>query len=121
MNVRQSNKQQANKQMHLHELFRAKQMHFYNKNSFPTPLKELFIRNRHNHLYETRQRALPRLNKFTLSIVSKSFKVVGPKLWSSVESSVRNISTTNIFVNHYKRLCLTSIKILKVVGWIPFV
>ena len=90
----------------LHELYTAKQMHLYNKDSLPTPLKELFIRNSHNHSYETRQRALPRLNKFKLSIASKSFKVVGPKLWSSMESSVLNISNTNIFVNHYKRLLL---------------
>ncbi len=106
----------------------TQQMHLYNKDSLPTPLKELFIRNRHNHSYETRQRALPRLNKFKLSIASKSFNVVGPKLWSSVESSVRNISTTNIFINHYEALiinhnvfCLTRTKILNVAGWIRFV
>ncbi len=83
----------------MRELYTAKQMYLYNKDSLPTPLKELFLRNQHNHSYETGHRALPRLNKLKLSIASKSFKVVGPNQWSSVESSVRNISTTNIFVN----------------------
>ncbi len=75
-------------------------MHLYYKDSIPTPVKELFVRNRHKYSDETRRRALPHLNKFKLNIASKSIKVVGPKLWSSVESNVRNISTANVFVKH---------------------
>ena len=51
----------------------SQQMHLHNKDSLPTPLKGLFIRNPHNHSYETRKKALPRL----IRIASKGCKVVG--------------------------------------------
>ena len=77
-------------------------MHRYFSNTLPPYLMEMFSLNHNVHNYNTRSKPLFHQWKVTTHSLSKSIRHVGPTIWNSLPSSLRNTQFTNSFKRKFK-------------------
>ena len=91
----------------LARLYMAKQMHLYFTDNIPEPLAALFNRNTTIHEHATRQQYNPHHIQVNTAFARGAFIFQGPRLWSSLAHDLREIHSTKVFVNRYKKKLLT--------------
>ncbi len=87
----------------LARLYMAKQMHLYFTDNIPEPLAALCNRNTTIHEHATRQQYNPHHIQVNTAFARGPFISQGPRLWSSLAHDLREIHSTSVFVNRYKK------------------
>ena len=84
------------------ELELVKISHRFCHNSLPEPVAYLFQHNAFTHLYNTRSRNNPRIEKHKTAVFNKSFLCKSPSLWANLPYNMKNMNKKNLFSNSFK-------------------
>ena len=93
---------------HLVTLELGKFMYKFANNILPLPLRNIFEPNNKYHNYNTRNARLPRVVKHSKMIMNESFLCTGPRVWYSINPSIRNSRNLKTFSKTYKKFLLSN-------------
>ena len=94
-----------NRILKINDLYRFQLGQFmYNihKNSTPNVFKNMFLKNNTIHNYSTRQANDFHLPKSRTNFANRNFMFTGPKLWNSLDNSLREACSLNTFRYRFK-------------------